>query len=68
MDDEHWDDLGAVVPDEVLERIIPTGTHEQLPDLLLERIHDIADGVLLSLPADAVDDASFAAVIRQLSA
>jgi probable F420-dependent oxidoreductase len=65
---ERWGDLGAVLSDEVLDTLVPCGTFEELPDLLLERFSQLGQGILMSPPADDAHDGAFAAVIAAVRA
>ena len=65
---ERWDDLGAVLSDEVLDTLVPCATFEELPDLLLARFSRLGQGILISPPADDADDGAFAAVIAAVRA
>lgn len=58
-----WDRLHAVVTDDVLSALVPTALYEDLAPLLLERFGRLADGVLLTPPADPADDDACADVI-----
>src|SRR5260221_13383916 len=63
---ERWDDLHEVVTDEVLSTLVPTATYDELSPLLVERFGHLADGLLLSPPADAAHDAAAAEVVAAL--
>ncbi len=63
---DRWDDLGQVLSDEVLDTLVPTGTFDELPGVLLERFAGLGHGVVVSPPAATADDDAFAAVIAAL--
>jgi probable F420-dependent oxidoreductase len=65
---ERWNDLGTILPDHVLDTLVPSGTFAELPDLLLERFGGLGGGIVVSPPSDADDDAAFGEVIRALRA
>ena len=65
---ERWDDLGDVLSDEVLDTLVPAGTFDALPSVLLERFAGLGQGITLSVPADERDDEGFAAVVAALQA
>jgi probable F420-dependent oxidoreductase len=65
---ERWEDLAAVLPDEVLDELVPCATFDELPTLLLARFAALGDGLLVSAPASADDDEAFAAVVAALKA
>ncbi|MGH9090131.1 MAG: TIGR03617 family F420-dependent LLM class oxidoreductase [Acidimicrobiales bacterium] len=59
----RWDDLHRLVTDEVLDTLVPTATFHDLPAVLRDRYGGLAQGVLLSPPADPSGDDRFAAVV-----
>jgi probable F420-dependent oxidoreductase len=64
--DQRWDDLGDVLSDEVLDTLVPCGTFEELPGLLLERFGGLGQGIVVNPPADASEDDAFRAVVAAL--
>jgi len=66
--EDRWDDLAAVLPDDVLDTLVPSGTYAELPGLLLERFGNLGQGLVASPPADPADDGAFAEVVRALQA
>ncbi len=56
---ERWDDLGDVLSDEVLDTLVPSGTFDELPGLLLERFAGLGQGILVAPPQDPSDDEAF---------
>ena len=65
--DAAWDDLPALVTDEVLDTIQPTGTYDELPAILLDRYDGLVDGLVFPLPNDPAHDGAIAEVVRSLS-
>jgi probable F420-dependent oxidoreductase len=65
---EQWDDLGTVLSDDVLDALVPTGTFDELPALLIGRFGSLGQGIVTSPPADSADDGAFREVIRALQA
>jgi probable F420-dependent oxidoreductase len=63
-----WDDLGALLPDDVLDALVPSGTFDELPGVLLERFAGLGQGITVNPPADPTDDDAFAAVVAALQA
>ena len=63
---DRWDDLAAVLSDDVLDTLVPTGTFDELPTILRERFRGLGDGIVVSPPAEGADDEAFAAVIAAL--
>ncbi len=65
---DRWDDLAAVVTDEVLDALVPSATFEELPDLLAARFGHLAQGVTLAVPGDPAHDGAFAEVVAAVRA
>ena len=65
---DRFDDLKAVVTDEVLDALIPTAGFEDLADVLLERYSDLCEGITIAVPADPADDGQFREVLAALQA
>ncbi|HVA09254.1 MAG TPA: TIGR03617 family F420-dependent LLM class oxidoreductase [Acidimicrobiales bacterium] len=66
--EDRWDSLAGLLSDEVMDTLVPTGTFEELPDLLLTRFGDLGQGIVASPPADARDDDAFRHVVEALQA
>jgi probable F420-dependent oxidoreductase len=49
----RWDEIGSVIPDEVLETVAVHGAPEEIAGLLAARYGDAVDRVGLSMPYDA---------------
>jgi hypothetical protein len=64
--DGRWDDLAAVVDDEMLERLVPAGTYLELAEVLADRYHGRANAVTYPIPADPSDDDEAARAIAHL--
>jgi hypothetical protein len=65
---DRWDDLPAVVTDELLDELLPTGTHAELAPILLDRFGGRADGLVLGTQPDPADDEGIAGVVSALKA
>ncbi len=63
---DRWDDLADVLSDEVLDTLVPTGTFDELPDLLHERFGGLGQAITLSPPPDDGDDDAFRSVVASL--
>jgi probable F420-dependent oxidoreductase len=59
-----WSELPRLVTDEVLTTLLPHGTWDELPGVIAEWFGGLADGVILPVPADPVDDPRFAEIVR----
>jgi probable F420-dependent oxidoreductase len=65
---DEWDDLGSLLSDEVIDTLVPTGTFDQLPGLLAERFAGVAQGLVVTPPADPGADGAFAEVLAAVRA
>jgi probable F420-dependent oxidoreductase len=65
---ERWDELGTVLSDDVLDTLVPSGTFDELPDLLIGRFAPLGQGIVASPPSDATDDGAFREVIQAVQA
>jgi probable F420-dependent oxidoreductase len=63
---ERWDDLSAVVHDELLDTLLPTGRYDQLAAVLVDRYADRADGIVLGPQPDAANDEHVARLVTEL--
>jgi probable F420-dependent oxidoreductase len=63
---DRWDDLAGVLSDEVLDTLVPSGTFDELPRVLLDRFAGLGQGLTVNPPADPSDDEAFAGVIAAL--
>ncbi len=65
---ERWDELHNIVSDEILETFIPSGTYQQLPDILATRFANLGQGILLAPPTDVDHDRAFSDVVKAVQA
>jgi probable F420-dependent oxidoreductase len=65
---DRWDDLAGVLSDEVLDALVPNGTFDELPGILVDRFAGLGEGIVVSPPADASTDKAFRAVVEALQA
>ena len=65
---DRWDDLAGVLSDEMLDTLVPTGTFDELPKLLLDRFNGLGQGIVVSPPPDDRDDEAFGSVVASLQA
>lgn len=64
----QWQELHRTMTDEVLDVLAPSATFDELAPLLVDRLGDLAQGVLLSPPVDRSHDERFGEVIAALQA
>ena len=48
---DRWEDLGSVVPDSVLDEILPSSTYHDLAELIETRFAGLVDGIVLPPPS-----------------
>jgi probable F420-dependent oxidoreductase len=61
----RWRDLPAQIGDDILDTLVPSGTYDEIGDVLRRWFGDVA-GISLSMPADASDDPRVAKVVAML--
>ncbi len=64
----EWSALPGRVGDAMLDLFVPTGSFEEIPDVLRRRYEGAADGIALRMPRDPADDGRFAKVVAALRA
>ena len=64
----QWNDMGALLSDEMLEVLVPTAPFDEIAALLLDRYGDVAEGIALRMPKDPAQDGRFAKVVEALRA
>ncbi len=62
----EWTDLPKHLTDEVMDRVVPQGTYDEIPDMLERWYSGVCSG--LSLPVDDVPDDVLATLIDRLKA
>jgi len=64
----EWSEMTALIGDEVLEEMLPSGTHDEIADVLRARYGGLATMLTFPLPEDAAHDAAVATVVDCLHA
>jgi hypothetical protein len=64
--DGNWADMAMIMSDEVMEKIIPRGTYEDIASVYRTRYGDLTTRITFPMPEDSADDHLAAAVVRQL--
>jgi len=63
-----WQEMDALVPDEIVEAFVPAATYDEIAPLLLEQYGDVADRILFPVPDDPANDAAARKAIEALLA
>jgi hypothetical protein len=61
----EWDDLPRHLTDEVVNRIVPQGTYDDIGDVLAEWYAGLCTGMTLQLPVDEQHDEQLARLIAR---
>ena len=64
----RWDELPALLSDEILDPLVSQGTYDEIADVLLERYAGLVQGIGFPTPDDPAQDDEVAAVVRRLQA
>ena len=64
----RWQEMDALVSDEIVEAFVPAAPYEEIADVILEQYGDVADRVLFPVPANSADDESARRAIEKLRA
>ena len=62
----EWDEMPALVSDEMLDTFVPAGHHSEIAAILQERYGDAVSSFCFPLPEDPSEDRAVASVVRQL--
>lgn len=62
----RWEELSTHIDDELLDTFVPSGTWEEIPDVLEAWYGDRTGWITFPMPEDPADDAEVAAVIERL--
>jgi probable F420-dependent oxidoreductase len=63
-----WDEMAALVDDEMLDSFVPQGTYDEIVEILQEWYGKLTNWITFPMPEDPGDDAAAAAVIERLRA
>jgi probable F420-dependent oxidoreductase len=61
-----WDEMAGIVDDEMLDTFAPTGSYDEIADVLRDWYADLTDWITFPMPADPAQDADAARVIARL--
>ncbi len=61
-----WQEMNAVISDDVMEKMVPRGTYDQIAGVYRERFAGLTERVLFPMPENPADDEAAAEAIRQL--
>ena len=63
-----WEDMPAIITDEVLEKFVPRGTYDQIVDVYLERYAGLTRRITFPMPTDPANDLAATVAIAGLKA
>ena len=63
----RWQEMDAMVPDEVIDAFVPTATYDEIADVVLEQYRGVADAILFPVPPDPANDDAARRAIEALS-
>lgn len=61
---DRWDELEHTLSDEVLDTLVPCGTYDELPEILLGRFAELGQGLVMSPPSETGNDTAFRRVVE----
>jgi len=61
----EWNDLAAHLTDDVMNRVVPQGTYQEIPDILTEWYSGLCTGLSLPATADDAHDAALAELVQR---
>ena len=64
--ENQWSEMTALIDDELLETMIPSGTYDEIAEQLRERYRGLATHITFPMPDDPADDSRVAEVIAAL--
>ena len=64
--ENKWDEMASIVDDEMLNQFVPSGTYDEIAEIMLERYSDLSNTVNFPLPENSEDDIKVAQVIARL--
>jgi probable F420-dependent oxidoreductase len=64
----RWDEMAAVIDDDLLDRTSVTAPPDRIADVLLDRYRDLADSIVFPVPPDPSLDDQTATIIAALQA
>ena len=64
----RWGEMDALLPEQVVDAFVPTGTYDEIADVVIDQYGDIADRMLFPVPEDPAHDNAARAAIEKLRA
>ena len=61
-----WAEMNDLVTDEILNAFVPSGTYDEIADILLAEYDDVAERILFPVPKDPKNDAAVRKTIARL--
>ncbi|HPG28654.1 MAG TPA: TIGR03617 family F420-dependent LLM class oxidoreductase, partial [Myxococcota bacterium] len=64
----RWQDMNALVTDEIMRTFVPSGTYDEIPEILLSMYDGVAERILFPVPKDRKNDDLARKAIERLQA
>ena len=61
----EWGDLANHLTDEVMNRVVPQGTYQEIADILAQWYAGLCDGLSLPVPAEHEHDSALAELVQR---
>lgn len=62
----NWQDMPDIITDEVMEKVVPRGTYDEIAGVFKQRYGDLTRRITFPMPEDPADDQLVAEVVTQL--
>jgi probable F420-dependent oxidoreductase len=62
----RWDAMTEAITDEILDALVPSGTYEEIADVVTAWYGDLATAITLRMPDNAADDPTLTTLVRAL--
>jgi probable F420-dependent oxidoreductase len=64
----EWQEMHAIITDEVLEKFVPRGTYEEIAEVYHDRYHGLSRRITFPMPSDPTHDRLAAQAVKKLKA
>ena len=64
--DSDWQSMSGIISDDMLDTFVPSGTHDEIADIMIERYSGIQATINFPIPDDPADDIAISRIIKKL--